>query len=355
MSELVTLSKASQDFESYLLGTFAKDKRALPLQTLNVNSASETVTFRVLPLKNIQRPSEFLVFMRIFKVRSFLLVLVPLLLILTKNIVDKTPIDIITTLIATVGVLIAFLAVNMRNDYMDHMKGVDRVLEESGSRAIQNGWVTAAQIKTFSTGLLVLALLCTAPLIFAFPILAGIVVLSLAVGLWAQFNKENSFKYRIGGEFSLFLMLGPFLTIGYQIALGAPFDQESFWIGCLWGWMVLFFVHLRNFANILPSVQAGFANTVNWLGFDKSRRMLAIWWGFFIVFNFLYHYFFAGLYWGFFLTLILISFSIPFVLKLKSLSSPVGSELRAVSRSGHYLILLTIGLWVFECLWYLLQ
>lgn len=355
MSELVTLSKTAPEFESYLLGTFSKEKRALPLQTLNVNSASETVTFRVLPLKDILCPNPLTVCFMTFKVRSFLLVLTPLLLMLTKNIADGTLLDPLTSVIATVGVLLAFIAVNLRNDYMDHMKGVDRVLERSGSRAIQNGWVTAAQVKSYSSLFLALALLCSVPIVFAFPSVAVVIVLSLVVGLWAQFKKQNSFKYQIGGELALFLMLGPLLTVGYQLAMGAHFDQESFWIGCVWGWLVLFVVHLRNFMNILPSAQAGFTNTVNWLGFDKSRRLIALWWVAFLAFNLCYHLLFAGSYWGIYLTGVLAFVSVNFIYKLKNLSSSVGSELRAVFRSGFALFLITIGLWVFECLWYLLD
>ncbi|KHD89704.1 MAG: 1,4-dihydroxy-2-naphthoate octaprenyltransferase [Bdellovibrio sp. ArHS] len=353
MSELITLSKNSPEFESYLLGTFSKEQRALPVQTLNVNSASETVTFRVLPLASIQKPSWLIVLLQTFKARSFLLILAPLFLVLTKNIVFRTVVDPITTIIATVGVILAFIAVNLRNDYMDHMKGVDRVLERSGSRSIQNGWVTAAQVKSYSTVLLTLAILCALPIIFAFPEVAGVIFLSLVVGLWAQFKKQNSFKYQIGGEFALFLMLGPLLTVGYQLAMGAGFDWESVWLGCVWGWLVLFVVQLKNFMNIFASAQAGFTNTVNWLGFDKSRRLLAIWWFLFLGFNFLFHMSYGGFYWGFYLSLVLLLLSVSFIYRLKNISSPVGSELRSVFKAGFRLFLVTIGLWVFECLWYL--
>ncbi|KYG69395.1 1,4-dihydroxy-2-naphthoate octaprenyltransferase [Bdellovibrio bacteriovorus] len=353
MSELITLSKNSPEFESYLLGTFSKTHRALPVQTLNVNSASETVTFRILPLESIKKPSSLTVLLQTFKARSFLLILAPLFLVLTKNIAYRTVVDPLTTAIATVGVLLAFIAVNLRNDYMDHMKGVDRVLERSGSRSIQNGWVTADQVKNYSTVLLSMAILCALPIIFAFPEVAGVIFLSLIIGLWAQFKKQNSFKYQIGGELALFLMLGPLLTVGYQLAMGAGFDWESVWLGCLWGWLVLFVVQLKNFMNIFPSAQAGFTNTVNWLGFDKSRRLLAVWWILFLGFNLLFHVQYAGFYWGFYLSLVLVLLSFSFIYKLKNISSPVGSELRAVFKAGFYLFLITIGLWVFECLWYL--
>ncbi|MGZ3773792.1 MAG: prenyltransferase [Pseudobdellovibrionaceae bacterium] len=353
MNDLITLSKSSPDFEAYLLGTFAKDKRALPMQTLNVNSAAETVTFRIVPVQSIQRPSFIEVILQTFKVKSFLLILMPLFLVLTKNIVDNTLVDPVTSSIATVGVLLAFIAVNLRNDYMDHMMGVDRILEKSGSRAIQNGWVTAAQVKFYSNIFLSLAILCSLPIVLIFPQVAIVILLSAVIGIWAQFKKKSSFKYQIGGELALFLLLGPFLTVGYQLSMGARFDSESIWIGCVWGWLVLFVVHLRNFVNILPSMQAGYSNTVNWLGFDKSRRMIAAWWALFVVFNLAYHSFFAGTYWGFHASIVLVLMSVSFTYKLKNVSSSTGSDLRIIFKYGFQLFLITIGLWVFECLWYL--
>lgn len=355
MSELVTLSKNSAEFESYLLGTFSQDKRALPVQSLNVNSTAETVTFKIVPVDQLQIPPWIVRVTKTLKIRSFLFVLVPLFLVLTKNIADQTLRDPIATLIATIGVIAAFIAVNLRNDYMDHIKGVDRILERSGSRAIQNGWTTAARIKSASTGFLILALLCAIPVTLAYPQVSLVIAAGMVIGLWAQFKKKNSFKYQIGGEISLFLMLGPLLTVGYQLSMGARFDEESVWLGCVWGWAVLFVVHLRNFRNILPSGQAGFRNTVNWLGFDNSRRLLAFWWGAFLVMNLVYHYIYAGLYWGFYLAVVLFFVSIRFISKLKELSSPVGGELRQVFKYGLTLFLVTVGLWVLECLWYLSQ
>lgn len=355
MSEYVTLQRQSPQFREYLRGTFSKDFRALPVQTLNVNSSSETVTFRVVPVSEIEKPSFISLVFQVFKVRTFFLILMPMFLILTKNVDDRTMQDPVSTVIATLGVLFAFVAVNLRNDYMDHMKGVDRILERSGSRAIQNGWVTAAQVRFYSSILLALAVLCAIPVIFAFPETAYPIGAGLVVGLWAQFKKQNSFKYQIGGEFYLFLMLGPLLTVGYQLAMGVPYDHESMWLGVVWGWLILFVVHLRNFMNIFPSSQAGFKNTINWLGFDRSRRVLAYWWIAFIAINLAYHREYAGIYWGYYLTMVLGFVSLSFLFKLKSLSSPVGSDLRKTFRSGFYLFLVTIGMWVFECFWYLTQ
>lgn len=355
MIELKTLSKKSPEFISYLTGTFSKTLRALPVQSLNVNSSAETVTFKIVPIDSIERPSTVVFIAQMFKVRSFLLVLVPLFLVLTKNIDDKTLSSVWYTIAASIGVLCAFTAVNLRNDYMDHISGVDRILERSGSRAIQNGWVSAEKVKHLSTFFLVIAMLLSVPIVFVFPSVSWIIVISLAIGLWAQFMKSQSFKYRVGGEIALFLMFGPLLTVGYQLAMGISFDEESFWLGCVWGWLVMFIIHLRNFENILPSAQAGFTNTVNWLGFDRSRRLLAAWWIIFMILNFAYHMVYAGSYWAIYLTIVLALFSFSFIARLKSISSPIGSELRVVFKRGFSLFLITISLWVFECIWYILD
>lgn len=354
MSSLVTLSKNAPEFESYLLGTFSKNQRALPVQTLNVNSASETVTFRIVDVKEIVRPSPFKVFFQALKIRSYFLVLMPLFLILIKNTTEGNVFDPWAALLVVAGLKLAFAATNLRNDYLDHMKGLDRVLGESGSRAIQNGWLTAAQVKTISNVFLLLALLCALPLIVAYPEILMVVAFALAVGLWAQFQKQNSFKYQIGGELAIFLLLGPLLTLGAQMAMGGGFDLQVLLIGALWGWAVLFLVHLRNFRNILPSLQAGFENTVNWLGFDKARRLLALWWIFLVVFNFAYSWEYADPGAGAVVSIVLLLAAIPFVKRLKSLASPVGSEMKTAYRSGVYLFLLAMGLWILQCLWSLM-
>lgn len=354
MSQFVTLSKNSPDFESYLLGTFASDKRALPVQSLNVNSSSEMVTFKVVNLEELKLPSFGYRAVKTLKIRALILLLVPMFLVLTKNVVDNSIQNTFTTFISTVGLIFAFISMNLRNDFTDHIKGIDRIFSYAGSRAIQNGWMTAIQVKTYSVWFLVASLLCSLPVVYVFPKVAVVIFIAMIVGLWAQFKKQTSFKYRIGGEAALFLLSGPFLTVGYQLSMGARLDWESFWLGCVWGWGVLFVLHLRNFTNILPSSQAGFQNTINWLGFDKSRRLLAFWWLSFVLVNLFYHYTFAGTYWGFYLSVTVLMVSASFISKLKTISSPVGSELRHVFRYGFSLFLVTVCLWVFECLWYLI-
>lgn len=355
MSEVVTLSKSSPQFESYLLGTFSKDKRALPVRTLNANSSLETVTFEIKPLSEIERPSWPVILLYLLKVRAFILVLFPMYLLLVKNTADKTILDPFVVVLSTLGILFTYIAVNLRNDFTDHMKGLDRINPKAGSRVIQRGWMTAAQVRNWASFFVGLALLCAALVIFAFPVVVGVVIMTVLVGVWAQFLKKGSFKYHKGGEIFVFLLLGPLLTTGYHISIAGAWDLESLYLGIMWGWLVVFLQHIKNFEFIMINSQAGFHNTVTWLGFDKSKILLKVWWLVFLAMFICYHVRYAGDFWTWFLGATLAFSAFPFFIGINNLQSPVGSDLIRVRKRGYNLVLVTIFLWALENIWYWAQ
>lgn len=355
MSEVVTLSKNSPEFESYLLGTFSKDKRALPIRTLNANSSQETVTFEIKPLSEISRPTLPVIALYLLKVRALILVLFPMYLILVKNNADKTLRDPLVVVLSTIGILAAYIAVNLRNDFTDHIKGLDRINPKAGSRVIQNGWMTAAQVKSWAAFFVTVALILGALVVFAFPELLGVVLVALTMGIWAQFLKRGSFKYQRGGEIFVFLLLGPLLTTGYHISIAGSWDLESLYLGVMWGWLVVFLQHIKNFEFIMINSQAGFHNSVTWLGFDKSKIMLKWWWLVFLAMFIFYHFRYAGHFWTWFLGAVLAFCAFPFFIGINYLQSPVGSDLVRVRRRGYNLVLVTIFLWALENIWYWAQ
>jgi 1,4-dihydroxy-2-naphthoate octaprenyltransferase len=352
VSNVITLSKSSPEFESYLLGTFSKDKRALPIRTLNANSLQETVTFEIKPVSEINKPNFAVLLIYLLKVRALILVLFPMYLILVKNTADSTIRDPFVVLLSSLGILSAYIAVNLRNDYMDHMKGLDRINPKAGSRVIQRGWMTASQVKNWSNFFVGLALLLAVLVIFAFPAVIGIVILTFSVGVWAQFLKRGSFKYQKGGEIFVFLLLGPLLTTGYHISIAGSWDLESLFLGMLWGWLVVFLQHIKNFEFILINSQARFHNTVTWLGFDKAKTFLKVWWLCFLGMFIAYHLRYAGNFWTWFLGATLAFTAFPFFMSINYLQSPLGSDLVRVRRRGYNLVLMTIFLWTLENVWY---
>jgi 1,4-dihydroxy-2-naphthoate octaprenyltransferase len=355
VSEVVTLSKGSPEFESYLLGTFSKDKRALPVRTLNANSSLETVTFEIKSISEIEMPSLPVLLLYLLKVRALILVLFPMYLILVKNTADKTILDPVVVLLSTLGILCTYIAVNLRNDFTDHIKGLDRINPKAGSRVIQKGWMTAAQVKSWANFFVGLALGAASLVIFAFPVVVGVVLLTFLVGIWAQFLKKGSFKYQRGGEVFVFLLLGPFLTTGYHISIAGSWDLESLFLGVIWGWLVVFLQHIKNFEFIIINSQAGFHNTVTWLGFDKAKTMLKWWWLIFLSMFIAYHIEYAGSFWTWFLGGVLAFSAFPFFIGINNLQSPAGSDLVRVRKRGYNLVLVTIFLWALENIWYWAQ
>lgn len=355
MSEIKTLTKGSQDFQSYLLGTFSRSHRALPIQTLNVNSSLETVTFEIKPVSEIQRPSFLRVFLTMMKPRAFMLVLFPMYLILVKNIADKTVADPWLMLLSTLGILCVFASVSLRNDYIDHMRGMDRINPAAGSRVIQNGWMTAAQVRSWANFFLILGLFAATPVAMVFPSVLGVVLVALPMAVVSQFYEKGSFKYFKGGEIFAFLLLGPLLAIGYQISIAGFWDLECIYIGVLWGWLVVFVQHIKNLEYIMIHSQAGFSNTVCWLGFDKGKTLIKWWWLIFLAMFITYHVRFSGDYWTWFLAGTFAFAGLPFFIRLNHLNSPVGSDMPSVRRRGFGLVMLVIFLWTLENIWYWAQ
>ncbi len=349
-----TLEKKAPEFESYLRGTFSKKERALPVKSLNVNTDQESVTFQIVPLSEIKRPSYFTIWMKAFRPRSFLMVLFPMFVVASKNIVDNVNIDSMTLILATLGVLFLYAAFNLRNDYVDHMKGFDRIDLQLGSRPIQAGWLTAETVRKVANLFIILSFILAFPIFIAVPPILLFVAIALLISYLVLFRLRVSFKEIAGGELGIFLLVGPLLTSGYELSFTGVIRPETVVIGLIWGGMALMPIHLRNLELIVSQSQAGLHNMVNYFGFDKAKRFIAYWWilclGGFVG----YHFEYSGFFWCWFYTCFMAFVSILFFQDLSFLQSPAGSRMLAVRKRGDYLLVFIMALWVVEMLGYLL-
>lgn len=353
MSELITLRKGDPNFERYLLGTFSKSHRALPVTSLNVNSDSEQITFEILPKAEIRKPVALIYLIQLLKLKNFILVIFPLFLILVKNLLDETITDAKTGLFSFLGVLCLHAAANLRNDYMDHMRGLDRVHPTSGSRAIQRGWIRAISVQRLAYLFLVFGVVFGLPAIIKYTEIQILVAFVALLGLLGLGSYRMGLRYRRWSELTVFLVLGALLTCGFQVSLGAGYDQEAMAIGIVTGWFAVFYLHLKNFDQLMVNSQAKFNNTVSWLGFEKSKNLLFFWWIIFLVLFNGYHILFASNYWAWIIGVGSCLSSFAFMTSVKSLHSPVGSGMRQLLRQGRYLVLFNLCLWFLENLWYL--
>lgn len=353
MTDLLTLSKQHPDFHKYLDGTFSKTVRALPIQSLNVDSINEQVTFQLVKVEEIKTPLFIPRWAKILRLNSVLLVAFPLFLVLAKNWMDGAVSDPISGVLAAAGAMLLFVGVNLRNDYVDHMRGLDRIHPQAGSQAIQKGWITAKSVNQWAITFAVAGFLLGLPAVVRYlQVLWPVVVLTvLAVVGLTQFKAGR--KLRRWSEFSAFLLIGPLLTFGFQTSLGAKIDWEVFWLGAAAGWLAVFHIHLKNFLQLMVNTQGEFRNTVTGLGFEKAKHLLLGWWAVFLLLFNSYHFVYASTYWAWAALFASGLSSFATVSTVLSLKSPVGSGMQRLESQGRWMLLFVVFFWFVENLWYL--
>jgi len=353
MSNLITLSKKDPRFFSYLNGNFSKTDRAIPVESLNVNTEAEQVTFQIVPLNEIYRPMRGLYWLRLLKVRNLVLVAFPVFLTLVKNWIDGTLHDPRTFVLGAVGAFFLMTAVNLRNDYLDHLSGLDRVHPQSGSQAIQKGWVTAAQVQRWSYFYLILGVVFGLPALVLYREVLILVGVFTLLGILGLTSYKIGLKYRRWSELTIFLLLGPLLTVGLQYSMGYHFDLEVLWIGAITGWMSVFYLHLKNFEQLMVNEQAQFRNTMTWLGFEKGKTLLFIWWLILAGLVMGYHFEYAAGYWRWVVFFSLLAATVPFGAALSLVNSPLGSKMTKLMHTGKMALYFVMMLIMIETLWYL--
>lgn len=350
MDQIITLSKDSPDFEKYLRGTFSKSLRALPIKSLNVNTQSEVVTFNIVPKESIKRPSMAVILLKAIRVRRFLFILFPLFFVLFEELKNESLKDPMVLFSSTCGLIFLYAAIQMRNDYHDHLNGVDRISSEATSPAIQKGWITAESVRKISWIFAVCSFLFSLPVLLVFPEIVLVMLFAAGLIYWSLFRGHSSFKNSPVGELAFGVLVGPLLALGYDISITGHMGWKSFGFGCVWGMFVLFRLHLQNFENLMTASQAKIKNVVNHFGFDGSKKLL-IWWWFASVLVFLTFQLATGSFFVWSGSAIILSWvSRKFVKRVNEISSPMGSQMQEVQKEGVMLFNLVILLWVMQIL-----
>jgi 1,4-dihydroxy-2-naphthoate octaprenyltransferase len=351
MSRFVTLKKTDADFSKYIWGTFSNTERALPVESLNAGTTQESVTFEIKNLAEINQPSDLVIFSRLIKWNYFFLIFVPLFFVTVKNFLFQRILDPTSFGLSAISSIFLFAGLNIRNDVLDHVSGFDRVIKSSGQKPLLLGWATAESANHISWILCIIAIALAVPVCILQQEAILVVAITLGLFLAGNFLNKNNYKFNHFSEFILFLILGPALCSGYQVAMGAGVDTEIIVFGMLWGVGVLFLLYIVQFANLFESSQAGIKNTLTKMGFDKSKTFLIAWWSFFIVLWTTYHYFYASRFWLWFGTAVLIFWSLPTFIQIKNTQSPIGSALMKVRKRGRRAFALMVGIFIVELSW----
>ncbi len=361
MTELLTLNKKDAKFTSYLNGTFSRTHRALPLQSLNVNTEQEQVTFQIVPCQKIyasgiwQRCRAGL---RALKIRHWGLWFVPTCLIASLNLQNGHELS-GAYLSSALGALFLLITAGLRNEVRDHLNGLDRLFPQAGSQVIQQGWFAAHQLTKVSVMFVLLAVICGLPAVIQDPHILWLIAVVAVFSAWIHFGDSVGIKFRHLTEWLVFFILGPFLTMGLQLSAGAPLTAQVFYIGFLCGGAALYFLFMKNWTQILVLGQAhlhnhNLNNTVTWLGFEKSKILLEKSWLALMTGWLVYHWFFSSAFWFTVMLLSTLFVSISMLRILRRINSPVGSGLHIFKRVSIYSLTFLFSLWVLQSFWSLL-
>ena len=181
MNEFITLERPSLELNQYLLGEISPSIRAIPVRSMNVNRANEKVTFQLVDVKDIRRPHFLKVLAQVFRFDLLTLTLMPG--VLTASLMAGQIQNWNYVAMALLSFFFLHGAIFCRNDYVDHMTGVDRLNEKGGSRVIQNGWLRAITVKRLYHVMLLMTMSLAIPVVLAQPEFLRLKVLPLPIYL----------------------------------------------------------------------------------------------------------------------------------------------------------------------------
>lgn len=350
MKSYVTVHKNSPDFLKYLEGTFSDTQVAIPMESVNVNSQSESITFELLDKKEIQRPSwkEFL--SSLLKIYKFLYVLFPIFYISLYYYVNAWGFDVSTMILAAISSLLLFMGVNLRSDYWDHIRGLDRVIKSNQSKPIVKGWIKAGVVKKLSLAFMLTALILSIPIIIAFPKVLVVILLSVALIYLGMLQGKTIYRDYYLGDLFWALLVGPILAVGFELAISGQWHLQFLIFGFVWAILIFFKLQLNNFEFLLAGSLAGIKNLVNQFGFENGKKfILANWLFFIIVFTLFQGAYFHWMVW-LASVVALVIMTIRNYKTLWYLPSPSGSDVSKAVLELHQLYALAVTLWMVQTL-----
>lgn len=347
--KLVTLSPSDPEFNEYLDGELLSGQRAVALNSLNDGKVRTRVTFKTQEPLSFKSQMKYLI--KTFRVRQWPQVLTPLLVLISFFQLNDLNWRADISLVVLIGILFGYSAANMLGDYLDYRQGWDSVRSQAYS-ALTQGRLTSKSIKSVILFFAVVCIVCAIVLVTALDSLffAVLMVASLLVYFWTQ--KPFRFKYRMGGEWVVFFLLGPLLSIGYSVAIVGKASTESFLIGVSFGALVLFQHLLLQFKQIMTASRCRHRSIMVSLGFDGAKKYVLGVWSLVGASTLIYQFAYIGWDWlvVFFAYIVFAGFKL--YIKLKYVESPLGGRTRNFIHLANNLSIGLYFIWVSQSLWF---
>lgn len=275
MNDYVTLTHDDPELQRYLLGSFSRHLRALPVESFLQHSNRARYTFRVVPIEEINKPYWWKVYFKACRPELLGLTLGPFLvtgLWTAKHLSGVTPLW--TFVSAAFGLFFVHVAAFLFNDFRDHMAGVDLANRKRGSQVIQMGWASAKEVRRWAFVNALLALLFGAPSLWLggkplvlVTLLGAIIVLLLS---WGPLTLA---RYGLT-DLLIFMGLGPLLSIAGSVSLTLNYSPQVIWLGTAFGSLAVLALQIRHLENLFRAGRESFRTFIGGVNFDHAKRVM---------------------------------------------------------------------------------
>lgn len=276
----VTVTDGDARLPQLLQGdVFENGVRVESLRPVLLPSNSEW-TFELQWMKDIARPSLAIVWIKALRPDTLVLSVGPMVGALGWLVawmrhasveLGTRPLLMSHAVLTVIGILALHAAVNLFNDYHDHVRGWDRVHGHGGARVIGRGWLRARDVHRAAWFAFAIAVVSGAPVLFA-NVSWGLLLAVFALFAALEFAISRfGLKYRGFAEITAWFMFGPLLTGGFVWAMTGLLIWQSLALGAVFGSLALLCLHLKNFERILVDGRAGLKTWPVRAGFDRSK------------------------------------------------------------------------------------
>ena len=277
MNETLTLFKSDPRFKDYLTGRFSKDKRAVPIQSLNVGTPDENVTFEIIEVQDTKQPSQILIWLQMIRLEElFLLFLSTSLLVLffQRAQMNWSPFFVLMSFLAVSSL---YISTNFLNDYLGQIWGFDRENPNTGSQTIQRGWVRAVCVKRAGYAFLLMGAFLGAPSLLQHPPILIFVIILSAISGAVFLSYKMGISFNGAAESLSFFLPGPLLINGFSLASTGQINLEVFSYSLLVGWSSTLLLHLKNLERTAYDSRKSYKNWVGKMGFEKAKLFIGLW------------------------------------------------------------------------------
>jgi 1,4-dihydroxy-2-naphthoate octaprenyltransferase len=159
--------------------------------------------------------------------------------------------EMVRWIVILIASFLVHLCANLANDYFDYTSGADAGASIGGSRVIQEGKITLAQIRNAMILSYTIALFCGLWIVLVSQLwwLTAVMLFSFFSSLFYT-APPVCYGYRGLGELFVAINMGPVMVAGTTSALVGHFEPRAFWLSLPIGTMVAMILYYQSLSDI---------------------------------------------------------------------------------------------------------